>query len=233
MPPLFNFSHLRKCINGNELLTIDELVLEQAQCILLRGDNGAGKSTLMRVLAGLVPADTLSLKCDGAVIDPRSQRAGLRNRIVYLHQQPYLFDSSVFENVAYGLKRRGLPRDIIRQRVQAGLAWSQLAHLSARNGKRLSGGERQRVALVRAYVLKPSAMLLDEPTAGMDADSRRRALALIGKMCSEGMSILLSSHEYIADMGFIDRCLRLENGRLQAVARKPTEGSIDGDPIWR
>ncbi len=214
---LFRFTRLCKRIAGRELLSIEELVLEAGRCILLRGDNGVGKSTLMKIMSGLIDADTLTVAHRGVPVATSSLRSKLRANVVYLHQQPYLFDCSVFDNVAYGLKRRQLPASDIRGRVDAGLVWGELAHLSSRNGRQLSGGERQRIALVRAYVLQPNVMLLDEPTAGMDAESRERALALVGKMRRDGMSIVISSHEMIADNDFADVFLRLANGRLDEI----------------
>ncbi len=209
-PPLFHFSQLYKRIAGRDLLAIDDLVLAPAQCILLRGDNGVGKSTLMKILSGLVPADTLSVTYKGTALEAVS----LRKHILYLHQQPYLFDRSVYDNIAYGLRRRHMTPHDICQHVDTALHWGELTHLSSRNARQLSGGERQRVALARAYVLKPAVMLLDEPTVGMDAASRQQALLLIGEMRNEGMSIMISSHEVMANTDFADMFLSLEKGRL-------------------
>jgi tungstate transport system ATP-binding protein len=211
---MFRFTRLYKRIGGRELLSIEELVLESGRCILLRGDNGVGKTTLMKILSGLIDADTLTITHKGVPVEGRSQRSKLRSNVVYLHQQPYLFDCSVFDNVAYGLKRRQLSTGDIRGRVDAALEWGELAHLASRNGRQLSGGERQRVALVRGYVLQPNAMLLDEPTAGMDTESREQALALIGKMSRDGIGVVISSHELIADSSFADQFMQLKNGRL-------------------
>ena len=218
---LFRFTGLHKCVGGCELLSIEELLLEGGVCILLRGDNGVGKSTLMKILSGLIDADSLNLTDHGVPVDASSQRSKLRDNIVYLHQQPYLFDCSVFDNVAYGLERRRLSASEIRDRVDAALQWGELTHLSSRNGRQLSGGERQRVALVRGYVLQPNAMLLDEPTAGMDTESREAALALVGKMRRNGMSVMISSHEVIADSSFADVSLQLKNGRLTRLDKAP------------
>ena len=181
---------------------------------MLRGDNGVGKTTLMKILSGLLDADTLTVAHKGVAVGASSVRSKLRGNIVYLHQQPYLFDCSVFDNVAYGLKRRQLSTGEIRGRVDAALVWGELAHLASRNGRQLSGGERQRVALVRGYVLRPNAMLLDEPTAGMDTESREQALALVGKMRRDGMSVVISSHELIADSSFADEFMLLKSGHL-------------------
>ena len=211
---LFRFTRLHKRIDGRELLSIEELVLEGGHCILLRGDNGVGKTTLMKILSGLLDVDTLTVAHKGVAVGASSVRSKLRGNIVYLHQQPYLFDCSVFDNVAYGLKRRQLSTGEICGRVDAALVWGELAHLASRNGRQLSGGERQRVALVRGYVLRPNAMLLDEPTAGMDTESREQALALVGKMRRDGMSVVISSHELITDSSFADEILHLKSGRL-------------------
>ncbi len=119
----------------------------------------------------------------------------LRQQICYLHQQPYLFDGSVADNIAYGLKRRGLNRVEIESRVVEALQLISLEHLADRNGRALSGGERQRVAIARAWALSPRLMLLDEPIAGLDKRARRQCHQLINRLHEQQIGVILTSHD--------------------------------------
>jgi len=115
--------------------------------------------------------------------------------VIYLHQHPYMFDRSIAENIAYGLRRADLSSTEVRAKVEKVLEWARLGQLAARNACRLSGGEKQRVGLARARILSPKLLLLDEPLANLDHASRDRTFLLIRRLRSEGISTLVTSHE--------------------------------------
>ncbi|TFW10235.1 ATP-binding cassette domain-containing protein, partial [Oxalobacteraceae bacterium OM1] len=163
MSALLELRGLQKRFGERLLFDIDSLVLQPGSAYVLTGLNGAGKSTLLRVLAGLEPALCGELRFVGqlAALSPYPQ--AMREAIVYVHQHPVMFATSVFDNIAYGLKARGLPRGEIVQRVDAALAWAGVEHLRDSKPRTLSGGEKQRIALARAKVLEPKLLLLDEP----------------------------------------------------------------------
>jgi molybdenum cofactor guanylyltransferase len=192
---------LRKSVGGAHLLDIPSLSVAENVCIVLTGRNGAGKTTLLKILAGLEAPDCGEVRHQGVGTSWRSARPLLRRQAVYLHQDPYMFDRSVAENVAYGLRSQGLPAERIRDAVHQALAWAGILHLAERNAKRLSGGEKQRVAMTRARVLAPRLLLLDEPVANMDLESREQTLALIRRLKSDGISAIVTSHEpYISEV---------------------------------
>jgi molybdenum cofactor guanylyltransferase len=112
-----------------------------------------------------------------------------------------MFDRSVADNIAYGLRNKGLPAEQIRGKVEQALDWAGILHLAGRNARRLSGGEKQRVALTRARILAPRLLLLDEPMANMDLESREQTLGLIGRLKSDGIGAIVTSHEpYISEV---------------------------------
>ncbi|MFQ5938345.1 MAG: ATP-binding cassette domain-containing protein, partial [Acidiferrobacterales bacterium] len=113
-----------------------------------------------------------------------------------------------------GLRRSSMPRVEVSQRVADALEWAGLSHLAARNARQLSGGEKQRVALARARVLSPRLLLLDEPVASMDYESRERTYVLIQRLRSEGMAVIVTSHELqrLASLGNLH--LHLHAGAL-------------------
>lgn len=196
MSRLFRFHQLRKYTDhGDKLFDIDTFDIPGNTCIVLSGQNGAGKTTLLKILAGLERPDRAEVTLEGRRAPWQAVRARLRRTVVYLHQQPYMFDRSVADNIAYGLRRRGLRGAALAREVGQALQWAGLSHLAQRNARALSGGEKQRVALTRARVLAPRLLLLDEPLANMDIGARRQSIALIRGLAADGISSILTSHE--------------------------------------
>ncbi|MEH6469787.1 MAG: ABC transporter ATP-binding protein [Halopseudomonas sp.] len=210
--PLLSARQLNKTFGNRSLFTIDSLELYAGEATLLTGRNGAGKSTLLKIIAGLETPDGGTLSYRGKQLNRRQHR-NIGGKVIYLHQQPFLFDCSVEDNVGYGIKKRSDNRQALR--VAQALEWSGLSHLAQRNAKTLSGGEKQRIALARAWVMEPELLLLDEPTANMDAESREQTLFLIRRLINEGMGIVLCSHEFKTDNRLIKRELKLDQGQLQ------------------
>jgi molybdenum cofactor guanylyltransferase len=193
---LFSFQGLRKFTErGEKLFDIDEFDIPAATCIVLSGQNGAGKTTLLKILAGLLAPDEGHVTIDGQTLSWKAARSALRKQVVYLHQQPYMFDHSVADNIAYGLKVSGIPRAQVEVKVRQAIDWAGLSSLAERNARDLSGGEKQRVALTRARVLSPRLLLLDEPLANMDISAREQTILLMRRLKEEGVSSIITSHE--------------------------------------
>lgn len=200
------------------VLDIAELQIDPGQVLALSGANGAGKTTLLKLLAGLLVADRGTLACLGTPLAPHAAARYCRGRHVYLHQTPYMFEGSVEDNVAYGLVAR--VRDFAARRIEirAALTWAELGALATRRAKTLSLGEQQRVALTRAKVLAPALLLLDEITANLDADNRRRIYALIADLKRAGTSVVFASHDPEPVAAHADLHLELVDGHLQRYA---------------
>ncbi|WP_455206413.1 molybdenum cofactor guanylyltransferase MobA [Kaarinaea lacus] len=195
MNSIIHIKSLRKTHGKSGLLDINDFDIPHKKCIVLSGRNGAGKTTLLKILAGLDAPDSAEIIYEGKHLSWQSARPLLRRDVVYLHQQPLMFDRSVTENIAYGLRYAGLSKSEINEQTQQALAWAGLTHLAKRNAKKLSGGEKQRVALTRARILKPKLLLLDEPVANMDLESREQTITLIQRLKFEGVSTIVTSHE--------------------------------------
>ena len=202
MSVFLQLKHLLKSTNaGERLFDIDEFSIRENTCIVLSGRNGAGKTTLLKILAGLDKPDHVDILYDGERLPWKLAQQKMRLDVVYLHQQPYMFDRTVAENIAYGLRRSGLKQAQVDEKVDQALQWAQLSKLAARNARQLSGGEKQRVALTRARVLSPRLLLLDEPLANMDINAREQTIHLIQRLKSEGVSTIVTSHEpYISTL---------------------------------
>lgn len=191
---LLELQGLRKAFGDRLLFDIPQLVLERGKSYVVTGSNGVGKTTLLRILAGLENAEMSSYRFDERRV-AMPNIVTLAPAIIYMHQHPYLFHSSVAANVAYGLKGKGLPKAEIARRVEAGMTWAGLDAVAKVPPSRLSGGEKQRVALARARILKPRLLLLDEPTANLDISARRQVVELIARMGDEDSCVLVATHD--------------------------------------
>jgi len=146
-----------------------DLSVEKGEVLALIGPTGAGKTTLLRLLNLLDTPSTGSIYLDGAdVVDLKSDRLALRRRMAFVQQKPIVFNMSVYDNVACGLRWRGMDGGAIRSKVAHALGLVGLEDCGSRNARTLSGGETQRVAIARALVTGPELLLLDEPTANLD-----------------------------------------------------------------
>ncbi len=212
---LLQIRHLQKRIGPRLLLDIEQLAIDAGRAYVLTGANGSGKSTLLRVLAGLAGADIAQAHFDGKAVRLSPYPKAMRDAIVYVHQHPVLFSTSLFHNVGYGLLARGMARAEVAKRVEEAMSWAGLMHLRSSKPAVLSGGEKQRVALARARVLAPRLLLLDEPTASLDGPAKEQVIALIPTLLDAGGSVVIACHDrdLIALPG-VQR-MKLRDGRLQ------------------
>ena len=211
------FENVEKVYGDRVLLSVDSFAMSPGECTLIAGDNGAGKTSLLKILAGLLKPEQASVSIDRHTTPWRKARARLQSLVVYLHQSPYMFDTTVYDNVAYGLRAAKLPNAQIDELVWESLHWGKLDHLTHRNARVLSGGEKQRVALTRARITRPQFLILDEPTTSMDRKSRFQTYELIHGLRQENMSIVISTHEIEPFLDIISHHYFLEAGHLHAI----------------
>ena len=212
--PLLLFRGIEKTYAETNILRNVDISLYPGKCILLSGNNGSGKTTLLKIIAGLVAPSRAEIELSGKSHSWKSAIRSIRREIIYLHQQPYLLSGTVESNVSYGLRFTSLNRKQLRESVKEALEWAGLADVAKHQAKTLSGGVQQRVAFTRAWILKPKVLLLDEPMTNMDIESREQACDLLKRMKSEGMSIVLTSHDMNIFDGLIDNHFSLSDGKL-------------------
>ncbi len=193
---------------AKRILKNTHICLTQGECTLLSGKNGSGKSTLMRILSGLIKADTLNIRFNGKTLNHRQAYQLIRRQVMYLYQEPYMFDGSVKRNLGYALGRNDSAK------IQQALEWSNLEHRKDTEAKCLSGGEKQRLALAQAWLKQPGVLLLDEPTANMDKHAKQRTGKLLSEFKQNGTTLLIASHDLDHLLAIMDRRLILENGKL-------------------
>lgn len=212
--PGVSIRNLELSFGKRRILSCDTLEFTPGSIVLLSGPNGSGKTSLLKVLAGLLKPDRATISCNGSAMSVQAAMAFWRGRHIYLHQQPYLFDTTVAANIGYGLKLRGHSRVQRDLQIRSALEWAELDHLADRPTNMLSTGERQRIALTRAKLLNPSALLVDEIIANMDTASRARSRELLLELSRAGVTIVVASHETGQFEDIADAHLELDGGRL-------------------
>ena len=206
-------------VSLGETTALDNVTLElDARTIAVVGDNGSGKSTLARVIGGLVPPTSGTVRVHG--VDPVRQARELRRLVAIVFSNPdaQIIMPTVREDVAFSLRTEKLPRDVVKARVDAALEEFGLTELASRSAHELSGGQKQLLALCGAFVRRPELVVADEPTALLDArNGRRVADHLLG---GDDHRLVLVTH----DLALAARC---EAAVLVAGSRIAAAGGSD------
>jgi molybdate transport system ATP-binding protein len=196
-----------------------EVTVATGELVVLLGPNGAGKTTLLRAVAGLVELDAGRVVLDGAVLEDVDEGVRVpteRRPIGFMFQDYLLFPHlSALENVAFGLRARGMHRTEARRLAATWLERVGLADHARSRPRALSGGQAQRVALARAMVADPRLLLLDEPLAALDAATRAEVRRDLRRhLASFDGTRLLVTHDPLEAMTLADRLVVLEGGRV-------------------
>jgi len=199
------------------VLQVAQLDILEKEILAVIGPNGAGKSTLLLVLSRLIKAERGQIFYRGKAIDASGDLA-YRRKIGLVLQDPLLLDVSVFDNVAAGLRFRGLANRLVKPQVNLWLERLGIAELAKRPARSLSGGEAQRVSLARALALDPDVLLLDEPFSSLDTPTRARLLDdFHGLIRSVNLSTVFVTHDMDEALLLGDRVAVMLNGHLAQV----------------
>jgi len=203
-----------------------DLEVEKGEFLVIVGPSGCGKSTLLRMIAGLEEIDRGEIMIDGVVVNnlspaQRDIAMVFQNYALYPHM-------NVYKNLSYGLKNRGISKEIIAQRVDEVAQLLQIKELLQRKPGALSGGQRQRVAMGRAIVREPKVFLFDEPLSNLDAKLRHQMRIEIRKLHERlGITSVYVTHDQVEAMTLADRIVILNEGRIEQVG---TPHEIYRDP---
>ncbi|MGB9710015.1 MAG: ATP-binding cassette domain-containing protein [Thermodesulfovibrio sp.] len=209
-----NLLNITKSYNGKLVLDSCSFSFEKSGIYVLMGPNGSGKSTLLRICALLENPDS------GKVIYSESIKTiennlNLRRRITLLLPNTGVFNTTVFKNVAYGLKVRGMNKKEIKARVEKALDFVGLLHKKEQNALTLSSGEVKRMGIARAIVLEPEVLFLDEPTASVDEENVEIIENIIIQLKQKLNSIIIiATHDKDSAKRVADFELYLKKGKI-------------------
>jgi cobalt/nickel transport system ATP-binding protein len=189
-----------------------DLDLAAGERVALLGLNGSGKTTLLKAAVGLLPHEGVIRVCGETL--GHATLAGIRARVGFLFNQPedQLLFPEVLDDVAFGLRRKGVPLAEARTRARAALAALGAEALANQDIHQLSHGQKQRVALAGALATEPELLLLDEPSAALDPPGRERLAALLRGL---GTGMLMATHDLAFAQACCTRMLVLDGGRLE------------------
>ena len=215
-PVLLQIRHLSKSYGDTQILQNINLDIYDGEFLTLLGPSGCGKTTLLRLIGGFELPNAGSLQLEGVDI------AGLpaeKRPINTVFQQYALFPHmNVYDNIAYGLKLKGVPKNEIDQRVREALAMVQLDHTINRRPQDLSGGQQQRIAIARAVVNRPKMLLLDEPLSALDAKLREQMQSELKRLQRElGITFVFVTHDQQEALSMSDRIAVMKNGVFQQI----------------
>lgn len=216
MTPIIEITDGNKAFGNFKALQDINLCISQGEIVTLLGPSGCGKTTLMRIFAGFESLTSGSLKIDGRDV---SNLPPEKRPVNMVFQRYALFPHlDVFENVAYGLKVKGVGREEVGERVRDMLRIVQMDHLQRRFITELSGGQCQRVALARALVNGPKVLLLDEPLAALDLKIRQHMLTEMKRIHAEtGATFIYVTHDQDEAMILSDRVVLIDSGHIVQV----------------
>jgi tungstate transport system ATP-binding protein len=214
---------------GTLLLEIPSFSIGKGEILSLIGPNGAGKTTLLQTLSYLLKPFQGEIFFKGGKVEANHSVLEYRRKLAMVFQEPLLFDTTVFNNVASGLKIRGMRGTEIRDRVTEQLNRFGIDPLSDRSAKTLSGGEAQRTSLARAFALQPEILFLDEPFASLDPPTRDSLIEDLEHILRQThTTALLATHDRMEALRLSDRIAVMNAGRILQVG---TPGEVMNQPV--
>jgi len=212
-------THIRKDYDGKPVLKDCSYAFGGSGAYVLMGPNGCGKSTLLRICSLLERPDggDLLFQDNDA---PLVQDIALRRRMTLVLPRTGVFNTSVFSNVAYGLKVRDTRPAELEQKVLSALAFVGLDYKKRQNALTLSSGETQRLGIARALAIDPQILFLDEPTASVDEENTAIIETIIGNLKKDGRTmVIMTTHDRDQAARLADQLLVIERGALRETTR--------------
>ncbi|MFC1903926.1 ABC transporter ATP-binding protein [Chloroflexota bacterium] len=210
---------LNQQFGGQDILRDINFRVDKGEVFALIGPTGAGKTTLLRLI------DLIDMPASGKIFfdgvdtaESMKTRLGIRRRMAFVLQKPLVFNASVYDNIAYGLRWRKMGRSKVREKVSNILEVVGLTAEKDRNARTLSGGEVQRVAIARAIAVEPEVLLLDEPTANLDPVSASKIEELLTNIIRHyATTVIMATHDMSQGQRLADKIGVLVDGELLQV----------------
>ena len=214
---IFKVRNLKKVYNNKIVLDVDNLDFQEGKIYAIVGPNGSGKTTLLNILNLLEKADEGQIFFHDQEITNKSNEDTLeiRRKMTLVNQDPFLFHSTVYDNIAYGLKIRSIPPKVQKSRIKSALNIVGLSGFKDRRANQLSGGEAQRAVIARALVIEPEVLFLDEPTANIDQKHVDVVERIIKKIRKEiKTAVIFTTHDLSQAYRLADEVISLLDGKI-------------------
>jgi biotin transport system ATP-binding protein len=217
MTPVIQIEHLvHRFADGSLGLDGVSLDIAEGAFVVIAGANGSGKTTLLRHLNGLLLPTSGSVRVAGQSVAGDLPRARRLVGMMFQDADSQIVGETVEEDVAFGPENLRLSRDAIRERVQAAMAATGLAHLSAMRPHRLSGGEKRRLAIAGLLAMEPRVIVCDEPFSSLDYLGVRQVLSQLVALHRGGRTVLVTTHDLEKVLAHADRLIVMHAGRVAA-----------------
>jgi len=214
---------------GTMILNVPSILIKEGEVLSLIGPNGAGKTTLLQTLSYLLKPFQGEIFFRGRKVEKNHSVLEYRRKLAMVFQEPLLFDTTVFNNVASGLKIRGMERGTIHDRTMEQLERFGISHLKDRSAKTLSGGEAQRTSLARAFALQPEILLLDEPFASLDPPTRDSLIEDLEHILQQTRTTaVFATHDRIEALRLSNRMAVMKDGKILQVG---LPGEVMNHPV--
>jgi len=226
---IFKVRNLKKVYNGKIVLDVDNFNFQEGKIYAIVGPNGSGKTTLLNILNLLEKPDEGQIFFYDQEITNKSNSDTLeiRRRMTLVNQDPFLFHSTVYDNIAYGLKIRLIPSKVQKSRIRSALNIVGLSGFKDRKANQLSGGEAQRVVIARALVIEPEVLFLDEPTANIDQKHIDVVERIIKKIKKEiKTTVIFTTHDLSQAYRLADEVISILDGKI---IKKVPENLLRGE----
>ncbi len=188
---MYELKNILKTYGTKTVLSIDKLIIKDKNITAISGPNGSGKSTLLEILAGIQKPTEGQIQFKNKNIVKRKP-----GQVIIILQNPIMFNTSVYSNIAFGLKVKKTDKKTIKQKIEAVLVLVNLNGFAKQNARTLSGGEKQRLAIARALVLEPDIILMDEPTSGLDVQAKEQLKKTIKTIHKDKkIDFIIASHD--------------------------------------
>jgi tungstate transport system ATP-binding protein len=213
--PILEAKNLEVNRGGAILVHVSSLLIQKGEFLSLIGPNGAGKTTLLQTLSYLLKPFQGEIYFKGEKVSSNHSILEYRRKLAMVFQEPLLFNTTVFDNVASGLRIRGIKKMEIHNRVMEQLDRLRILHLSDRSARTLSGGEAQRTSLARAFAIRPEVLLLDEPFASLDPPTRESLVDDLEKILRQTRTTtIFATHDRLEALRLSDRIAVMNDGKM-------------------
>ena len=210
---IVSLENVEKVFGTNRVVKNLNMEIHEGEFLTMLGSSGCGKTTTLRMIAGFEDATSGVIKVEGERVESKEP---FERNVNTVFQNYALFPHmTIFENIAYGLTVKKVPKAEIKKRVEEMLDMVQLTGFGNRKPDQLSGGQKQRVAIARAMVTNPKIILADEPTGALDSETGKQVLDMFRQINATGTTIILVTHD--PEIGAsTNRCIKIFDGKIKS-----------------